>query len=50
MIQMNLSMKQIQMHRHRKDLWLPMARKLGEGWIRNMGLANATIIYRLDKQ
>ena len=42
MAQMNLSTKQEQTHRHRRtDLWLPRGRKMGEGWIRSLGLGDA---------
>ena len=42
MTQINLSMKQKQTHRHRKqDLWLPRERVVVEGWIGSVGLADA---------
>ena len=37
----------------RTDLWLPRERKLGEGWIESLKLADGmrrTGIYRMDKQ
>ena len=39
--QMNFSMKQKQIHRHRIDLWLPRGRGLEVGCIESVGLANA---------
>ena len=39
--QMNFSMKQKQIHRHRIDLWLPRGRGLGEVWGGRLGLADA---------
>ena len=34
----------------RTDLWLPTGMGVGEGSIESFGLADATIIYRTDKQ
>ena len=41
MIQMNLSTKQKQTHRQRRDLWSPKGRRVRDGWIGSLGLADA---------
>ena len=43
-------MKQKQTQTQRTELWLPRGRGLGEGWSGRLGLADVTIIYRMDKQ
>ena len=48
MTQVNLSMKQKQTHRHREQTC--GCQGGGEGWTRILGLADARIIYRMDKQ
>ena len=49
MAQVNLSTKQKQTHRHRNRP--VVAGVVGEeGWIRSWGLADANIIYRIDRQ
>ena len=42
-----LSMTQKQ--RYRTDFWLPRERRRREGWIGSLGLADATILQRMDK-
>ena len=34
----------------RTGLWLPWGWVVGEGWIGSLGLADATSIYRMNKQ
>ena len=34
----------------RIDCWLPRGWRVGEGWIGSLGLADATGMYRMDKQ
>ena len=43
MTQMNLSVKQMQTHRH-KEQTCGCQEGVGEGWIRSLGLADANII------
>ena len=42
MTQMNLSIKQKQIHGHREDLRLPSERELGERWSGRLGLADVS--------
>ena len=51
MTQVNLSVKQKQTHRHREQTCdCQVGGVWGEGWIGSLGLADETIIYRMDKQ
>ena len=44
-------MKQKQTHRHREQTCsCPVGRGVEEGWIKSLGLADATVIYRMNKQ
>ena len=48
MVRMNLFMKHYQTHAHRY-LWLPSGMGLGEGRIGNLGLADMSVIHRMDQ-
>ena len=52
MAQMNLSTKQKQNHRHREQTcgFRGLGGEEREGWSGSLGLADATSIYRMDKQ
>ena len=48
---MNLSTKQKQTHKHREQTCgCQRGEWVEEGWIKSLGLADATIIHRVDKQ
>ena len=46
---MSLSMKEKQTQTYRTDKWL-LRSGVGEGWIGSLGLANANLIYKVDRQ
>ena len=51
MIQMNLSVKQKQTHRHTEPICgCPDGRRVREGWTGSLWLVDATVIQRMNKQ